>query len=159
MTLIEIIAAAVLGAFAFRLRGGWPPLGSTFAARAVYGAILALMALLATKSPIALLVAPAAFLGAFPGWCASLDLGRVEGEEWIDRGVMLLRGFWFTAPIAVVVLWMGGNPWYFAAGLACLPVYEACWTFLKSRQTEIAEYAFGAAIGGGLWLALAGGFH
>jgi len=169
------------GAFLFRLRGGWPPLGSTFLARITYAIGFAVgAALLAEDARMLVLVAPFYFGAIFP-WFNSIDLGRNEGSWEKDAALMAFRGFIFAAapalffPFIFGVVWALNTLfdwhiylapihfgwWYAAVGFLCPFCYELGWRTMSTirnfeRGTPLGEVYFGAIMGGALAFATAG---
>lgn len=170
--ILQIILAALLGAFAWRVRGGaWETLlgfpASTQGARAACA--LALSLPVALGDPTALLLAPALFLGmVLAGWGKVMDIGRVSGNRLTETVAMSAWGLIAVFPAIGAVAWTGGEPLALvAAGMAMGPLYALCW-WLQGRlanvpgfaagPTEWAEAAVGSVLGGALVLSWQGNF-
>lgn len=160
-------AAIAIGAVAFRLRGS--ALVGDLAPALMPGrhlwavAMTGLAIWLAGWSPDLLLLAPAFFLGAVPGWKSTIDLGRVEGSKVRDALVMVVRGLVWTLPAGAVLWFFGpGTSWTFGlAGLLCPLLYEIGWRvplrIPHLRQgPELGELLFGGWLGAALVLCLTG---
>lgn len=178
--MISVSFAALFGAFLFRLRGGWPALGSTFAARMFYANGMAIIAAAAASDlRMLLLVAPFYFGSIFP-WFGSIDLGRNEGSWLKDAALNGLRGFLFTIFPAIFfplinfivngLAWAFGFEsvsldvhfgwWYAFVGFTCPFLYALGWRTRSAirnfeRGTPLGEVYFGAVLGLGLALAVA----
>lgn len=166
--MMTLTLAAIVGAAAFRWRGGW--LNDTvFRTSNQF-----LMRHALTRAIFA--VAIAAFLGfswsfvgvavglflasCLPLW-NSIDLGRIEGGVWSDRITLVCRGLFYTVMPAAVVAGMHlaglGTLlpfWIIPAGALMWPAYEIGWRLpinwdrLALRQgPEIGEALFGACLG------------
>ncbi len=121
-TTARIVAWAIpVGIFAGALHGGWH---------------------------VGILAGVAAWIGCLPPWWRSLDLGRREGAWLQDFALHTLRGFIWTAPVAAVAWWFGGEPApLLIAGALCGLIYEIGYRVRQSGQTELAEAVFGFVVG------------
>lgn len=159
-----ILISILVGAVAFRLRGSdlvhVTPI--PMEGRVIWSVAMAALAFwLAGWDERMLILAPAFFLGAVPGWKSTIDLGRVEGSRFRDALVMVVRGLVWTLP-AGAVLWFFGPPasWTFGlAGLLCPLLYEIGWRvplrIPHLRQgPELGELLFGAWLGATLALSV-----
>lgn len=175
-----LVFGALLGAVAFRVRGGW--LGDLWdfpgqLSRLIYGAIMAVVIVVAGWPwPFGLLhvigfwgmMMLAWFVGAVAmGTLGAIDAGRVEGSGTRDFFLNAVRGMVYGLPPALLlalVAWhfdMGGDR-ILAAGFIPLcgtlqsVAYEAAWRVrrMEQRPTELAEYLTGAALGVGSVLAV-----
>lgn len=161
---MSMILGALVGGFAFHLRGGgFVSLPSSQLARLAYAVLLAGLAAGLTQDPRWLALAIFLFVGAIFPWWSTVDLGRVEGNEWRDRAVMLGRGLLWTAFTLPMFWWPWSSDglfnlrpeawWWAMTGLACPVFYEIGW---RTRwRTISAEALFGAWLGGSLAYALA----
>jgi len=161
MSIVYIAAAAALmGGFLFRVRGGllgdwiranlWARYGTTGGRMAFSGPVGALDAVWAGDAWLLLLV-PALFLGLIDGWSSASDIGR-DGDRsrlrefWIMTG----RGIEMTAFPALVLWWFGYADWFVWCGAALGLLYEAgrrtpTWSERGFRQgNEISEVYTGA---------------
>ena len=163
-----VFAAAFFGAFAFRIRGGWLSLPSTFLGRGFWGLACGLIAYRATMSwEIGLSVAVAGLVACMPGHAEWLDLGTVKtpssegrkaGGFWEDFSKLGLRGLWWTAPVGGVLAFVGYDWWYIYVGLLQPVAYEIGHRIpikMKGFQgAELGEFLFGAVQGTALGLLL-----
>lgn len=154
---LTVLFMALLGAFLFRVRGGFLPTGSSLLARSLYAGGLTVAAVACRFDWMLLALFPAFLAGALFAWWDSIDLARNEGKWVNDFAVMLGRGMIFTAPAGVVLYLLGYSSWVFVfvAGLTCAPLYELAWRIPSQipnfRQgPELGEAFFGAAIGAAL---------
>ena len=162
--IFSTILGAIIGGYTFRIRGGLLEryIKSTLVARLfwVFGACLvAILGLNHSDNAWGvqwydLLFPLLIFVGCFPGWYNSLDLGRVEGSRWKDRAIMTIRGLWWTLPAGIFLWWFGYSWWWGLMGLCNPLVYEACWRWAPAPETEWAEYIFGAFLGSTLAVSL-----
>ncbi len=152
-----------LGAAGFWLRGAavfqrFTGRGATTARLFAWALPMGAASALVTDWYNAAAVAVALYLGTLAGWWRSLDLGRHEGEWLRDFVLHSARGLLWTLPAALVCaaasLSLTAAVPLIAAGLACGLIYELGWRVYPPRATEIGETAFGAAIGGALFLSL-----
>jgi hypothetical protein len=149
---LAVAAAALLGGFLNRVRGGLWRLPSTQAGRAIFAFGAGAVAGLELGEPWALAVAPCLFLALLPGWGEFTDLGRMGGDPLEDAARLAGRGAVLGVAMAGPVYLAQGSPWpVLAAGIAMPACYELGWrTPIEAtgfaRGPEIAEVYFGAAI-------------
>ncbi len=166
MTWLAILASAVVGGIAWRVRGA--AFGSTTFSWVTSGVLVRLLSAVAmalvpalVHGPLALLLAPVLFLGmSLAGWGDDFDIGRNGGQQAAETASMSAWGLLAVAPAVVVLLWLRLSPWpLLLAGLAFGPVYAATWhlgpRLPKVRRfaqgpTEWAEVVCGALIGAAL---------
>lgn len=163
------IVYAVWGALLWRVRGGaWEswlglPPGTTRARAATAALFAAPLTIHTWWSPV---LAASIFLGmACAGWGRAMDIGRVAGTRWGDALQMSAWGCVAVAPACFSVWSPVGAPWWpvACAGLLFGPIYVLAWHLprlphlprIAAGPTEWAELACGAAVGAGLWVALA----
>lgn len=171
LTILTVIASAIGGALAFRLRGDslfdqWTGTGTT-GGRAFFALVMAVIAILASWSAGSLdwrlfLLAPAFFLGCIVGWPTGTESGQAAWWRVMARGVL-----WVTPAVLVLaaLAYLDGGPvpwasaWLFLAGVLCpgalalgrfLP---STWSFIEPGH-EAGEFLFGACLGAGLALAV-----
>lgn len=179
--LILLLLCSVLGAVAFRVRGGW--LGDRWglpgqASRLIYGAIMALDAVIAGwpwpfgKAALVgffVCLTLAWFLGAAAlGTLGAIDSGRNEHTRVRDFFMNALRGAVYALPPALLIaavdytLGDGVRVWTAlalpVAGLLqglCYEVAHSLWPMARGRRpTEAAEFMTGGCLGIGTALAL-----
>ena len=178
---LTLTGAAVAGAIAFRIRGGWwPDDWPGQAARGVYAAILTVVMLLPNADAssadwflqaktsaehaagwptlgLAVALWSAWFLGAIWPTLGAIDAGRNDGSPWGDGMFNSLRGIVYTAPPAIVLGLWGSGPEAVALPLAgaCMGAcYEAAWRVSRETPTVVAEALTGACFGVGAVLAV-----
>ena len=175
MNIFVFLAAAALGALAFRIRGGLitdrVPGFSGQAQRAIYAvAMMSIMYfsgkfwpgggffdsyLLSTGFVVSLIAAW--FLGViYMGTFKAIDAGRNEGTKLKDFFLNSLRGMLYAAPAALVlfvwVLFSGHDgallaPLMLAFGAMQGPAYEFGWRIKAKQPTVVAEFITGAFLG------------
>lgn len=104
------------------------------------------------------LIAALWFGCAIGPWWGSLDMGTDRGSVWRDLAMHSLRGVLWVAPAAAVLaVWGLGSPWpLLAVGLACGPVYLACWRLWPARRPiQRAEWSWGGLISAALLCSVA----
>src|SRR5690606_2277274 len=115
------------GGLAFRLRGSdlvhVTPI--PMEGRLIWSAAMALLAFcLSAWDARLLLLFPAFFIGACPGWFQTLDLGRDSDRPWWQEALwMAARGLIWTGPPAVVMALIGYDWTFGFAGLLCPILY------------------------------------
>lgn len=156
---------ALLGGLGFRIRGDSivsELLGgsATQVGRAIWALSLSIPAAI-FYGPLYLLLAPALFVGAMPGWYGSVDLGNNENSFERDLYVMAMRGIFFTLPAGIVLYFLGhNNSMIFAwSGILCPLLYSIGWLVpIKNRWigkgTPLSEALFGTYVGTMLGLTL-----
>lgn len=165
-TILAVLAGAILGAVAWRVRGGW--LGGAVgwgvgSARLVAWALPmgALAALVSWGSPwwLGPAVGALAFATSTLPTFGALDAGRNEGSILGDAARNLGRGLLTVAPLAALLWWCGYATWWvmLLAGAWMAPAYEIAWRWLlpADRPETAAECLFGAAFGAALVGAIA----
>ena len=158
-----IVLAAVIGAIAFRFRGGlwnrYIPRGD-FVGRLVFA--LAVAALLMPDWRRASAMAIGLFAAACIPLGNSIDLGHIEGNWLQDRIILALRGLAYSVfPWVLVVLVPGASHfafWFLPVGALMWLAYEiGWWVPLRmpgfAQGPEVGEALFGAALGVALVLA------
>lgn len=178
--IFALIAGAVAGAAAFRVRGGWitdrRPGFSGQLQRLIYAAIMTAV-MLAAGWPwpvdgwrlvlLAVTLVAAWFAGAVAlGTLGAIDSGRNEGTRVRDFAMNSLRGLVYALPAAIVLAVFRaayGDPdgaWWAAAlplaGLLQGPLYDLAHSLRpmpRHPATVYAEFAVGAALGAGAALA------
>lgn len=175
MNWLLFLPAAAVGALAFRIRGGLitdrAPGFSGQLQRLIYAGLMALVTFVSgapwvgdwpTEIAFAAALVAAWFAGAVAfGTFGAIDAGRNEGSAARDFALNAARGALYALLPALVVgayRYLFDSPLWPAAllpalGLAQGAAYEAAWRFARRRQTVYAEFATGAFLGAGAFLA------
>lgn len=152
-----LLALIPLGAILFRIRGGWLRLPSTTLGRAVWSVGMTVLPVAVTLNWWLLLLAPALFAGCVLPWWKSIDMGRMEGDLWVDAALQTARGVLWVLPAALLLAWLyqlAAVP-LVVAGLLCAIAYELGWRTPSdvrhfTKGAELGEVYFGGLIGLGL---------
>lgn len=131
-------AAAVIGSFlmgfAWRVRGGFWPTGSTFIARMISSVTFAaLVVVLSGFSQVVMIASPiliaAMYVGTAKGWAEWQDMGTwpTGDDRANDFRWMTLRGLYLTVFPGAVLGLLGYIPVLFPFGLLLGSIYLGCW--------------------------------
>ena len=155
ISFLLVILSVLIGAFAFRFRGGgFFHVGSTTIVRIGWSLALPVSAALFLWDATLLWIALGFYLGAIFGWYDAYDMGRINQDIQRDSEVMFVRGFAWTAPAGVISMYLGNVPgglFILVSGVAVPLIYDLFWRFpkIKFMKSTIgsAEYAYGGWIG------------
>ncbi len=161
-------ASSVLCGLAYRLRGSvlwsrWTGRGVGTARLFVWGGACGIVtALHAVLVPMPWWLPFAVWLGAFAGstlpqW-KSIDIGRMEGNAFVDTVVQSARGALSLGLVSLAFWFAGFNPWItVVAGAVAGPVYAAMWAVRPTtgnpelnEPAEFGELLSGAIVGSAL---------
>lgn len=159
---MEILIGALVGAIGFRIRGSsefrkWTGRGATTARIVCWAIPMSIVSLNHVPIEYAWMMTIAFFLGAVPGWCGCLDLGRDDGKVFQDYLVMTARGILWVIPAALVMSFFNQytSTYMLIAGVLCPLAYTVGWITESSipnlrRGPELGEFIFGGLIGASL---------